>query len=634
MLLTVLSLLANPAAAQDAPEGGLNAHGFDLVAHDGDPRDLMTVVRPGTFHEGDYFVTGLFEYVKSPLVVVVEAQRTGETLAEEALLDNVYGAVLSGGYAPHDYVRLDVQAPLFFSSEGIDGAQQGVDMGDVRGAVTVAILRPDHLESGGGFGLGVHGHVDVPSGRTKHFLGRGEVAGGGRVAATYESGPFTATGNLGAQFTKAVDIANFEGADQMILGGGLGFRPHHMIGFNIEASGLPPLDTNARKGTAFPAEVMGSIRFKAPNHAHISVGAGTSLGTGIGAAEQRIVVGGGYGKVQPFAPPDFDTEAMFEVIDGCPDELETPNGFRDDDGCPDQLGDLLVRVEYMGAPVQGAAVRLTGPDGSADHTTTSAPITETAVPGSQWSATATAPGCLEGDGSLTAGEGANELVVKLNPIYDARVIFEVTDMADEPLDEVVVQWRSDSPTCIQHPEVTIPTGGRGYQDVGHGSHRIFFTAPGYQMHEELLELDQAEERTLRIRLKKTRVRVEKKRIVILDKVHFETNKAVIKPDSFDLLSEVAAIIMANTHVGRVEVAGHTDSDGSNKYNLDLSQRRAEAVQTFLADRGVDAARLVAKGYGEEVPIAANTTDEGKARNRRVEFNLIDQEEEPELEESP
>ena len=73
---------------------------------------------------------------------------------------------------------------------------------------------------------------------------------------------------------------------------------------------------------------------------------------------------------------------------------------------------------------------------------------------------------------------------------------------------------------------------------------------------------------------------------------------------------------------RVEVAGHTDDRGSHAYNLDLSQRRAQAVLDYFVQMGIDAARLVPKGYGETAPVADNATEAGRAENRRVELRIL------------
>ena len=73
----------------------------------------------------------------------------------------------------------------------------------------------------------------------------------------------------------------------------------------------------------------------------------------------------------------------------------------------------------------------------------------------------------------------------------------------------------------------------------------------------------------------------------------------------------------------VEVAGHTDSMGSEAYNQGLSERRAQSVQDYLVSKGVKAQRLTAKGYGESMPVASNDTDAGRAENRRVELIVLD-----------
>ncbi|MEP5779941.1 MAG: OmpA family protein, partial [Hyphomicrobiales bacterium] len=103
---------------------------------------------------------------------------------------------------------------------------------------------------------------------------------------------------------------------------------------------------------------------------------------------------------------------------------------------------------------------------------------------------------------------------------------------------------------------------------------------------------------------------------------FDTNKAVIKPESETALDDIAAIL-ASCRGSSFEIAGHTDNDASEDYNTALSQRRVDAVLVALRERDVDTSGFVTKGYGESQPIAPNDTAEGKARNRRVEFNVIE-----------
>jgi outer membrane protein OmpA-like peptidoglycan-associated protein len=112
--------------------------------------------------------------------------------------------------------------------------------------------------------------------------------------------------------------------------------------------------------------------------------------------------------------------------------------------------------------------------------------------------------------------------------------------------------------------------------------------------------------------------VTEKKIELKQTVFFDTNKATIKKVSFALLTEVAQAMKDNPTI-KVDVEGHTDSQGNDRFNLKLSQRRAESVKKFLVGKGVSSDRMRPKGYGENVPIADNRTADGRAQNRRVEF---------------
>jgi OOP family OmpA-OmpF porin len=104
-------------------------------------------------------------------------------------------------------------------------------------------------------------------------------------------------------------------------------------------------------------------------------------------------------------------------------------------------------------------------------------------------------------------------------------------------------------------------------------------------------------------------------------IRFEVNSADIREESSTVLDRLLETAQRCPDT-RIEIAGHTDADGSDEYNLRLSQARAEAVRLYLVDRGVSGGRLTARGYGESQPIADNDTDAGKARNRRIEFNIV------------
>ncbi|MEZ0541375.1 OmpA family protein [Fibrella arboris] len=104
-------------------------------------------------------------------------------------------------------------------------------------------------------------------------------------------------------------------------------------------------------------------------------------------------------------------------------------------------------------------------------------------------------------------------------------------------------------------------------------------------------------------------------------INFDVNKAVIKPASMGEINAIVTILKQNPAL-KFEVGGHTDADGDDASNLKLSEARAGAVKAQLVSMGIDAGRLMTKGYGETKPIGDNKTVEGKTENRRVEFVKI------------
>jgi len=106
--------------------------------------------------------------------------------------------------------------------------------------------------------------------------------------------------------------------------------------------------------------------------------------------------------------------------------------------------------------------------------------------------------------------------------------------------------------------------------------------------------------------------------LVLEGVNFDFDKATLRQEDMGNLDNDVATLKAWGDVD-IEVAGHTDSMGSDAYNMRLSRQRAEAVRNFLISRGVAADRLTAKGYGESQPVADNATEEGRFKNRRVEL---------------
>lgn len=105
-------------------------------------------------------------------------------------------------------------------------------------------------------------------------------------------------------------------------------------------------------------------------------------------------------------------------------------------------------------------------------------------------------------------------------------------------------------------------------------------------------------------------------------VYFDSNSDRITADSLDILQRAAEAIKAAPQGTHIEVGGHSDSLGTDQGNLAMSQKRAAAVVAQLVKLGVPAGVLSAKGYGQTRPVADNATEEGRAKNRRIEFTVL------------
>src|SRR5258708_4872902 len=106
--------------------------------------------------------------------------------------------------------------------------------------------------------------------------------------------------------------------------------------------------------------------------------------------------------------------------------------------------------------------------------------------------------------------------------------------------------------------------------------------------------------------------------IILEGVNFETAKTTLLPGAMKILDQVAASLQGYPNA-EVAIHGHTDNVGGAKYNQKLSLERAEAVKAYLVTKGITASRIATKGFGFTKPVADNSSPEGRAKNRRIEF---------------
>ncbi|HKO94739.1 MAG TPA: carboxypeptidase regulatory-like domain-containing protein, partial [Polyangiaceae bacterium] len=164
-------------------------------------------------------------------------------------------------------------------------------------------------------------------------------------------------------------------------------------------------------------------------------------------------------------------------------------------------------------------------------------------------------------------------------------------------------------------------------DLNEGEYGARVDAPGYLLQVVPLKVRPRSESSVMLTLvpkpARSLVALTAKKIAIKQQVQFVQGSAEIAPASNALLSEVADVLLRNRDIAKVEVQGHTDNSGTEDFNRQLSETRAQAVRDWLIKAGVDSERLSAVGYGTSRPLAPNITAANRAKNRRVELMILE-----------
>jgi outer membrane protein OmpA-like peptidoglycan-associated protein len=117
------------------------------------------------------------------------------------------------------------------------------------------------------------------------------------------------------------------------------------------------------------------------------------------------------------------------------------------------------------------------------------------------------------------------------------------------------------------------------------------------------------------------IKIDPPKNFVLENVYFDTGKSTLKPSSNKALNDLAEVLKLKSTM-EVQIEGHTDDVGNEADNLKLSQERADAVKKYLSSKGIAAARVTAKGFGQTMPVADNATEEGRSKNRRTSLKVI------------
>lgn len=610
--LSLGALFVGSAQAQDE---GFDAHGFSMTANDGDVRDPVTVVRGGSVHQGEFWLTGVVDVADDPLVREL-SYADGRPTETQKLIDNLVALNLSAGVAVHDRLRIDIGVPLYLASSS-DGASQGAGLGDIRvGLYTPIVQTKPRLA--GGFGLGIAPYAILPTGNADRFLGQEGLTGGFDVAATYELDKVTVSLAAGPRFNPSVDLDNQEGADQLIAGAALGFHPISNLGITVESRIASALSASSVKGTASPAEVLGSLRYRIPSGLHFLAGGGTGISAGAGASAWRVFFGVGFGRVE-LNYADRDLDGIVNENDDCPDDAETFNAFEDRDGCPDAGGRLLITAAVEGSLESQVYVTIDGNDGQQQVETMLEPIALEVSAGT-YTIDASIPGYHASE-TLNVISGEYPMQLDMQAVVPGFVSIRAVDASGNLVDGAGLSIIG--PGAPLDATQRLPNGELAPFALPPGRFLVFLKATDVGMFRRNIEISSEQTVHIDATLRDPRAKVEGDRITVTEKIYFETGSDVIEDQSFDLIEEIATLLISEPRVRRVQIQGHTDDQGGDEMNLDLSDRRAAAVRTFLIAQGVAEDRLQSRGFGEQVPIADNADEPGRARNRRVEFRILE-----------
>jgi len=273
----------------------------------------------------------------------------------------------------------------------------------------------------------------------------------------------------------------------------------------------------------------------------------------------------------PVIDHDRDKDGLLDEIDACPDQPGPVEGK----GCPDQDGDADGVVDRLDRCPEEA--------GSPEN-----------------------EGCPERDSD---GDGLNDRVDSCVDQAEDQDGFQDEDGCPDP-DNDNDGLMDAHDRC---PMEAGPTENHGCPDLDRDS-------DGVVDREDNCPDEPGEASNQGCKLKQLVV-LRGTKLEILETVFFRSGKAVIESRSFPLLNNVVEVLKAHPEILKLNIEGHTDSQGNDLANKKLSQRRAEAVRVYLIGQGLEEARLSAQGYGEERPIESNQSAKGRAANRRVEFMI-------------
>lgn len=583
----MLCLLAT-AFAQDAATNGasppINVQSFRPSI---DSHDFFRLVDSELPTQG---ITGrgMFSHTASPLEYT---SADGETIAVVSDILQLDGSVAftTGN------LRLGLNLPIVLRAFGGEAAD-ATGLGELMVEGKYRVL--DGQESP--LGLAFFAHTLLPTSTVGGALASDGLGVGLGAAADKRLASLHLAVAAGLDYVPPAELENVLWGSQAHVQLGVSYAFGQRIGLVSELYASGVLD-DFENPMARPSEMLFGGWYRAAKRGSLMLRPGFAVGIGdaISTPASRVLLSVAW---DPKAPPDSDKDGIVDDADTCKDVPEDLDGYSDIDGCPELAAVTMRVVDSDGEPSEEywtiAEGGKTGPSGA---------VTE--LPAGKVEVTA---GNARAEGTVPAG-GKAELVVTVSAPR-GKLLVALLDAQKQPIPGAL--WRADGPTPL-------PEGPPGTVPVRPGSYTLTGKAEGYRPARAIVEVALDGTAALTLEMVPARAALKAERIEIKDSVYFETGKAVIKAESFALLDEVAEVLRDHPELAKIRIEGHTDSRGKDKDNQKLSQSRAESVLAYLASKGVDAGRLTASGYGESKPLVVEKSEADRAKNRRVDFFVVE-----------
>lgn len=547
----------------------------------------------------------IFDYAHNPFVLRENnsSDNVGSVVAHQMFLH------LNASLALWNRVNLNLDLPFAIVQSGDSPQPSGgpvfkspsaAQVGDLRigGRVRIYGEYFDPLQ------IAIGGYLWAPTGNSDagSFVSDGRVRGLPQIIVGGRGDRVVWSAALGPELRKSQTVANVAQGATFQIGGGFGYlvddARHVQVG--VETSLSTVLSAPDQRNTNWELLVAGRFRVLSPLELGVALGPG--LAGGIGTPDFRGVVSFTYtpeqlkDKPKPPPPPppppppgpgDRDGDAIMDPEDACIDVPGVKDPDKTKNGCPppkdtDKDGifddnDACVNVPGVANtdPTKHGCPRPKDTDG------------DTIVDG--------VDACVD----IPGVADADPLKNGCPPDRDGD---KVWDKEDACID--IKGIRTADPTT---------NGCPGDSD----GDKIRDDKDACPFEKGKLNKDPAKNGC------PVAVRVTENEVIILQQVQFDTGKATIRKVSDALLEEVAGVLKEHPELLKIEVQGHTDDRGTVRDNDKLSQGRADSVVAALVKRGVESNRLTGKGYGQAVPIESNQTADGRQKNRRVQFKIVE-----------